>query len=49
MSLASIGAVADGIMLEVPPGPENATVDPLTLDLEPAAKAVDRTLGLDLG
>jgi 3-deoxy-7-phosphoheptulonate synthase len=59
MSLASIGAGADGIMLEVHPDPDNAAVDPLqaidfaTLDalmrdMERVARAVDRTLGIRL-
>ncbi len=59
MSLASIGAGADGIMLEVHPDPDNAAVDPLqaidfaTLnalmrDMERVARAVDRTIGLQL-
>lgn len=57
MSLASIGAGADGIMLEVHPDPENAAVDPLQpidfatfaslmKDMERVAQAVDRTVGL---
>lgn len=59
MSLASIGAGADGIMLEVHPDPENAAVDPLQpinfasfaslmKDMERVARAVDRTLGVTL-
>jgi len=55
MSLASIGAGADGIMLEVHPDPENAAVDPLQpidfdsfrqlMDaMERVAQAVGRTL-----
>jgi len=57
MSLASVAAGADGIMLEVHPDPENAAVDPLqpitfeAFDLlmqamEKVAQAVNRTLGL---
>ena len=59
MSLASIGAGADGIMLEVHPDPDNAAVDPLQAidfatfdglmrDMERVARAVDRTLGVRL-
>lgn len=57
MSLASIGAGADGIMLEVHPDPVNAAVDPLQpidfdrfarlmKSMERVASAVDRTVGL---
>lgn len=56
MSLASIGAGADGIMLEVHPDPENAAVDPLQpihfqafdelmIAMERVALAMDRTVG----
>jgi 3-deoxy-7-phosphoheptulonate synthase len=59
MSLASIGAGADGIMLEVHPDPENAAVDPLQpinfdafnslmKKMEKVAQAVGRTLGVSL-
>lgn len=55
MSLASIGAGADGIMLEVHPDPENAAVDPLQGidfqsfsnlmdDMERVAAAMDRSI-----
>lgn len=53
MSLASIAAGADGIMLEVHPDPENAAVDPLQpinfskfddlmLSMDKVAKSIDR-------
>jgi 3-deoxy-7-phosphoheptulonate synthase len=59
MSLASIGAGADGVMLEVHPDPDNAAVDPLQAidfaafdalmkDMERVARAVDRTVGIRL-
>jgi len=59
MSFASIGAGADAIMLEVHPDPENSAVDPLQpigfeafgklmKDMERVARAVDRTLGVEL-
>lgn len=59
MALASIAAGADAIMLEVHPDPTNAAVDPLQpIDfdafdrlmhaMERVARAVDRTVGLDL-
>lgn len=55
MTLASIAAGADGIMLEVHPDPDNAAVDPLQpinfaafdalmKDMERVAAAVDRTV-----
>ena len=57
MSLASIAAGSDGIMLEVHPDPENSAVDPLQpidfksfdslmKDMERVAQAVGRTLGV---
>ena len=57
MSLASIAAGADGVMLEVHPDPVNAAVDPLQpidfsrfdrlmKSMERVARAVDRTVGL---
>jgi 3-deoxy-7-phosphoheptulonate synthase len=53
MSLASVAAGADGVMLEVHPDPENAAVDPLqplnyadfkdtVLGMRAVAKAVGR-------
>ena len=59
MSLASIGAGADFIMLEVHPDPRNAAVDPLQpisfneydqlmLSMEAVARAVGRTVGRSL-
>jgi len=59
MTLASIAAGADAIMLEVHPDPENSAVDPLQpIDfetfgnlmkaMEKVAQAVDRTVGIDL-
>ena len=59
MTLASIAAGADAIMLEVHPDPENSAVDPLQpIDfetfgnlmeaMEKVAQAVDRTVGVGL-
>ena len=55
MMLASIGAGADALMLEVHPDPQNAAVDPLQCSsfaqfeemmraMQPVAAAIGRTL-----